>query len=86
MTCWSAPPEGEALGLDVGEVVGEVVGEATGTLGEADGDTGTSAATRSSGTMMVVWLLPVTFMSACALPGPAWSVIWKGPGSPPTVS
>ena len=41
MTCWSAPGEGDALGLDDGDVVGDGVGE---TVGEADGETGTSAA------------------------------------------
>ena len=65
MTCWSAPAEGEALGLDDGD--GDVgVGV---TVGEAEGVTGTSAATRWSGTMTVVWLHPVTLMSARSLLG-----------------
>ena len=64
MTCWSAPADGEALGLVDGD--GDGVGV---TVGDAEGVTGTSAATRWSGTMTVVWLQPVTFMSAELLAG-----------------
>src|SRR5450756_2250109 len=81
MTCWSVPAVGDALGRDDGESGGVGV-----TVGDGEGETGASAATRLSGTMTVVWLPPVTFMAARSLPGPASSVIWNGPGGPPTIS